>query len=97
MAVRSRRRKRRGPRDDFCRPASPYRVLRADAGGVRLDQTRGDAGQVAHLEIPAQDTRSAREFWGGLFGWEWQQFEGPSEYHMTRIDDRSGAAIMAAR
>jgi predicted enzyme related to lactoylglutathione lyase len=72
-------------------------VLRADAGGVRLDQTRGDAGQVAHLEIPAQDTRSAREFWGGLFGWEWQQFEGPSEYHMTRIDDRSGAAIMAAR
>jgi uncharacterized protein len=52
-------------------------------------------GQVVHLEIPAQDTRSAREFWGGLFGWEWQQFEGPSEYHMTRIDDRSGAAIMA--
>ena len=52
---------------------------------------------MAHLEIPAQDTRSAREFWGGLFGWEWQQFEGPSEYHMTRIDARSGAAIMAAR
>ena len=47
-----------------------------------------------HLEIPADDTARSREFWGSLFGWEFQAFPGsPSEYHTTRIDDRSGAAI----
>ena len=52
------------------------------------------AGQVVHLEIPSDDTAKAREFWGGLFGWEWSAMEGsPSEYHMTRIGERTGAAI----
>ena len=40
-------------------------------------------GQVVHLEIPAGDTAKAREFWTSLFGWQWQTFEGPTEYHMT--------------
>ena len=34
------------------------------------------AGQMVHLEIPAGDTAKAREFWGGLFGWEFQADEG---------------------
>jgi predicted enzyme related to lactoylglutathione lyase len=51
------------------------------------------AGQMVHLEIPAGDTGKAREFWGSLFGWQWQAFEGPSEYHMTRLSETSGAAI----
>ena len=50
-------------------------------------------GQVVHLEIPADDTAKAREFWGGLFGWQWQEMEGPSEYHMTQISDQTGGAI----
>ena len=50
-------------------------------------------GQIVHIEIPADDTAQARQFWGGLFGWEFQAFPGPSEYHMTRISDNSGAAI----
>ena len=50
-------------------------------------------GQVVHLEIPADDTGKAREFWGGLFGWQWQQTEGPFEYHMTQISDQTGGAI----
>jgi predicted enzyme related to lactoylglutathione lyase len=50
-------------------------------------------GQIVHIEIPADDTAQARAFWGGLFGWEFQAFPGPSEYHMTRISDNSGAAI----
>jgi len=54
------------------------------------------AGQMVHLEIPAGDTGKAREFWGSLFGWEWQAFEGPTEYHMTRFSDTSGGAIMQA-
>ena len=53
------------------------------------------AGQMVHLEIPAGDTAKAREFWSGLFGWEFQAFEGsPSEYHMTRFSETTGGAIM---
>ena len=51
-------------------------------------------GQIVHLEIPASDTAKAREFWGSLFGWEWQAFEGsPREYHMTQFSDTQGGAI----
>jgi len=51
------------------------------------------AGQIVHLEIPADDTAGAQTFWGSLFGWEFQSFPGPSEYHMTRISDQQGLAI----
>jgi predicted enzyme related to lactoylglutathione lyase len=52
---------------------------------------------MVHIEIPAADTAKGREFWGGLFGWQFEAFPGsPEEYHTTRIDDTSGAAIMEA-
>ena len=40
-------------------------------------------GQLVHIEIPADDTEQAREFWGSLFGWQFEAFPGGSEYHMT--------------
>ena len=51
------------------------------------------AGEIVHIEIPADDTAKAQEFWGGLFGWQFQAYPGPFEYHMTRISDQAGAAI----
>lgn len=51
------------------------------------------AGQIVHIEIPADDTEQGREFWGSLFGWQFESYPGPSEYHMTRISDQTGAAI----
>jgi uncharacterized protein len=50
-------------------------------------------GQMVHLEIPAGDTAKAREFWTSLFGWQWQEFEGPMEYHTTQFSDTTGGAI----
>jgi predicted enzyme related to lactoylglutathione lyase len=50
-------------------------------------------GEIVHVEIPADDTAKSREFWGSLFGWTFEAFPGPSEYHMTRISDAAGAAI----
>jgi len=50
-------------------------------------------GEIVHIEIPADDTEKARAFWGSLFGWQFEAYPGPSEYHMTRISERSGAAI----
>lgn len=52
-------------------------------------------GQMVHVEIAAGDTAKAREFWGSLFGWEWERLPGPTEYHMTRFSDTTGGAIYA--
>ena len=55
------------------------------------------AGQMVHLEIPAGSTAKAKEFWGGLFGWQFQEYAGsPTEYHMTQFSDAQGGAIMEA-
>src|SRR5512140_1558564 len=53
------------------------------------------AGQMLHIEIPAEDTDRAQAFWGGLFGWQFQPFEGsPTPYLMFRNGETSGGAIM---
>ena len=52
------------------------------------------AGKPVHVEIPAPDAAKASEFWGALFGWQFQGFEGaPSPYLMTRFAEDSGGAI----
>jgi uncharacterized protein len=50
--------------------------------------------RVVHFEIPADDTGRAREFWSGLFGVEWQSYEGPQEYHMFGNDVQTGGGLM---
>ena len=50
-------------------------------------------GQIVHTEIPADDIDQARAFWEPLFGWAFQAYPGPFEYHMTRIGDQAGAAL----
>jgi len=50
-------------------------------------------GQIVHLEIPADDTAGSREFWGSLFGWQFESFPGTSDYHITRLGKAQGAAI----
>ena len=50
-------------------------------------------GQIVHFEIPADDTQQGREFWGLLFGWEFEAAPGPFEYFVTRTGEQSGAAI----
>ena len=51
------------------------------------------AGKIVHFEIPADDTAKGLEFWGSLFGWKFESYPGPSEYHMTRFSDETGGAI----
>lgn len=50
-------------------------------------------GQIVHTEIPADDTSQGQAFWGSLFGWKFDSFPGPSDYHMARIGDAEGVAI----
>ena len=51
------------------------------------------SGQIVHIEFPADDTEESRAFWGALFGWQFEAFPGPTEYHMTRISETMGGAI----
>jgi uncharacterized protein len=51
------------------------------------------AGEIVHLEIPSDDTEKSRKFWGSLFGWQFEAYPGPNEYHMARVGDQSGVAV----
>jgi predicted enzyme related to lactoylglutathione lyase len=50
-------------------------------------------GEIVHIEIPADDTSDSQQFWGSLFGWQFQANPGPFEYHTTQIGGEQGAAI----
>jgi predicted enzyme related to lactoylglutathione lyase len=55
------------------------------------------AGEMVHLEIPAGDPAKAQEFWGSLFGWQFQEYPGaPGGYWMTRFSEGTGGAIYGA-
>jgi predicted enzyme related to lactoylglutathione lyase len=51
------------------------------------------AGGIVHFEIPAQDTARAKNFWGTLFGYQFQSMEGPMEYHMFQTGENEGGGI----
>ena len=53
-------------------------------------------GRLVHFEIPANDTSRAREFYSSLFGWSFQSYDGPVEYHMTPAGGDPGGAIFRA-
>jgi predicted enzyme related to lactoylglutathione lyase len=53
------------------------------------------AGEVVHIEFPAEDPERAQAFWGGLFGWTFQDSGMPDvDYRMARTGEGSGAAVM---
>ena len=41
-----------------------------EGGGGRMP------GQIVHIEIPADDTEQGREFYGSLFGWQFESYPG---------------------
>jgi predicted enzyme related to lactoylglutathione lyase len=51
------------------------------------------AGEIVHMEIAADDTEKAREFYGSLLGWQFQAYPGPFEYHMAQAGEGQGVAI----
>jgi uncharacterized protein len=48
-------------------------------------------GQLVHFELPAKDSARAREFYKSLFGWKFEDWSGPVEYHMLRGNEPGGA------
>jgi uncharacterized protein len=50
-------------------------------------------GRLVHFEIPAKDTQRARDFYSALFGWTFQTYEGPMQYHMTQAGGDPGGGL----
>jgi predicted enzyme related to lactoylglutathione lyase len=53
------------------------------------------AGKVVWFELSADDTIRARSFYGRLFGWLFEPYEGATEYYLTSdgggaIESRNG-------
>jgi predicted enzyme related to lactoylglutathione lyase len=41
------------------------------------------AGNLVHLELPAQDTERAQKFYEEVFGWKFRSMDGGMDYRMT--------------
>ena len=52
-------------------------------------------GQLVHFELPADDAARATKFWKSLFGWKFQSWDGPVEYHMLSGNEPGGAIYPA--
>jgi uncharacterized protein len=52
------------------------------------------AGEIVHVEFPAQDTDRAQRFWGGLFGWEFGPAMEGFDYRMAQTGPNAGVAVM---
>ena len=52
------------------------------------------AGEIVHVEFPAEDADRAQRFWSGLFGWSFQDSGMPDmDYRMAQTGEQSGAAV----
>ncbi len=73
-------------------------VLNARAQRWAAPTTKGDTWQARWFTSRSRRATPPRrsEFWGGLFGWKFEEFPGsPGEYHMTRFSETQGGAIWA--
>jgi predicted enzyme related to lactoylglutathione lyase len=52
------------------------------------------AGEIVHVEFPAEDTDRAQRFWGGLFGWQFGPAMEGFDYRMAQTSPNSGVAVM---
>jgi uncharacterized protein len=53
-------------------------------------------GKLVHFELPAQDAARARNFWSGLFGWQFHDSGIPDlDYQMVQTGPEQGGAVYA--
>jgi predicted enzyme related to lactoylglutathione lyase len=51
------------------------------------------AGQITHVDIPADDIQRAKRFYAAVAGWEIGPVEGFPDYEMFRTGEKSGGGI----
>ena len=50
-------------------------------------------GSLVHFEVPSEDAGRAKSFWGGVFGWSFNDPGVGIPYWMTRTGESQGGAI----
>jgi uncharacterized protein len=66
------------------KPVAPLRVARLQCP-LEIDMPR-----VLHFEIPAENPENAMAFYGNVFGWTFDKWDGPQEYWMIGTGDGPG-------
>jgi hypothetical protein len=54
------------------------------------------AQPVVHFEVVGQDADKLRDYYGQLFGWEWSEPMGPTDYTTVTNADGIGGGLGAA-
>jgi predicted enzyme related to lactoylglutathione lyase len=49
--------------------------------------------RVTHFDIKAKDPKRATEFYGNIFGWRFEKWDGPMEYWMIMTGDEKQPGI----
>jgi uncharacterized protein len=57
-----------------------------------MSDAAATVAKIVWFEVPAADTERARSFYGDLFGWQFQPFDG-QDYHMSY---EAGGAIFGS-
>lgn len=52
--------------------------------------------KIIHFEISADDPTRASAFYGDVFGWHIDKWEGPIDYWLIRTDDRDQTSLDGA-
>ncbi len=54
-------------------------------------------GDITHIDIPVADLGRAKSFYGGLFGWRFQELPGFEDYPMWRAPNEISGGGLAPR
>jgi predicted enzyme related to lactoylglutathione lyase len=46
---------------------------------------------IVHFDLPADDTERARKFYSEIFGWKFESYAGPMEYHLITTHSLDGS------
>jgi uncharacterized protein len=65
---------------------SPYCSARASAISHH-QQKEHCVNRPVHFEIPSENPAGAIQFYGKLFGWKFEKWDGPMEYWVVRTGD----------
>ena len=54
-------------------------------------------GQYNHIEIPADDLARAKDFYAGVFGWDFNEIPGYEDYHLYSADQAGVGGALGKR
>ena len=54
-------------------------------------------GDITHVDIPVTDNARAKEFYGGLFGWEFTEPQGWEDYPMWQAPNQVSGGMFGPR